>query len=199
MLEQKNQTITENTSTSSKRYERTKRLVQGAMFAALITVGAFIKIPMPIMSFTLQFLFTMLAGYTLGGKWGAAAVCIYIAMGLIGLPVFSEGGGISYVLKPSFGYIIGFAAGAYVTGTIANRVPKPGYPRLFAAAFAGLAVVYILGVGYLYVIKRFYIGDTIELMPFILYYILPDSLGDITLCVIASLLSKRLIPLINRK
>jgi len=78
------------------------------MFVAMIVVGAFIKIPVPIVPFTLQFLFTMLAGILLGGKDGCRAVVIYIFLGLIGLPIFAEGGGFAYIFKPSFGYIIGF-------------------------------------------------------------------------------------------
>ncbi len=180
-----------------KNSERTRKLVQCALFVALITIGAFIKIPMPIMSFTFQFLFTMLAGLLLGGKWGAISVCVYIAMGLIGLPVFSEGGGISYALKPSFGYIIGFAAGAFVTGKIANSVENPGYLRLLISTLAGLVVVYLFGVTHLCLIKSMYLGENIDLLPFIVYYILPDSLGDIVLCIIGALLSKRLIPLVK--
>ena len=41
------------------------------IFAALIAVGAFIKIPIPICPFTLQFLFTNLAGLLLGKKVGS--------------------------------------------------------------------------------------------------------------------------------
>ena len=53
-----------------------------AMFAVLIAAGAFMRIPMPLVPITLQYLFTMLAGLLLGGKWGAAAVCVYMALGL---------------------------------------------------------------------------------------------------------------------
>ena len=89
---------------------KTINLVLSSLFVSLIAVGAFIKIPLPVVPFTLQFLFTMMAGLLLEGKLGAASVGIYILIGLFGLPVFAEGGGPAYILKPGFGYIIGFAA-----------------------------------------------------------------------------------------
>ena len=87
----------------------TKDMIMCALFTALIAVGAFIKVPVPVVPFTLQFLFTMLAGLIMGGRLGAISVGLYAVLGLVGLPIFAEGGGIWYVLKPSFGYIIGKA------------------------------------------------------------------------------------------
>ena len=62
---------------------KTKDLVLCAMFVALIAVGAFIKVPVPVVPFTLQFLFTMLAGLLLGPVNGALAVVVYIVLGLV--------------------------------------------------------------------------------------------------------------------
>ncbi|MDE6015745.1 MAG: biotin transporter BioY [Acetatifactor sp.] len=168
------------------------------MFVALIAVGAFIKIPIPVVPFTLQVLFTMLAGLLLGGKLGASAVCIYIVMGLLGLPVFTEGGGLAYVLKPSFGYIIGFAVGAYVTGTIANKTPRPGYRRLLCANFIGLGIVYLFGMVYYYLISNFYLGTPMGLWPLFLYCFLLVVPGDIALCILGAILGRRLIPIMKK-
>lgn len=168
-----------------------------ALFVALIAVGAFIKIPVPVVPFTLQFLFTMLAGLLLGGKRGCVAVGIYIILGLTGLPIFSEGGGIGYVFKPSFGYIIGFAVGAYVTGTIANKKGNPGYGRLLAANFIGLGIVYAFGMIYYYVISNCFLGTPIGLWPLFLYCFILAVPGDIALCIVGAILGKRLIPLIK--
>ena len=107
------------------KHMKTKDLVLCAMFVALIAVGAFIKIPVPVVPFTLQFLFTMLAGLLLGPVNGALAVVVYIVLGLIGLPIFTQGGGPGYIFQPSFGYIIGFAVAAYVNGKIANAKTHP--------------------------------------------------------------------------
>lgn len=87
---------------------RTVDLILCALFAALIAVGAFIKIPIPGVPFTLQVLFTTLAGLLLGSRMGAVSVAIYIILGLAGVPIFTGGGGIGYVVYPTFGYLIGF-------------------------------------------------------------------------------------------
>ena len=96
--------------TGTKTKNGALMLCMCAIFTALTAVGAFIKIPIPYMEFTLQFLFTTLNGLLLGGKWGAAAVGAYVFLGLVGVPIFAEGGGFFYVLKPTFGYLIGFTA-----------------------------------------------------------------------------------------
>ena len=80
---------------------RSRDMALVALFAALTAVGAFIRIPVPVVPFTLQFLFTNLAGLLLGAKRGAAAVCVYMAAGLIGVPVFTQGGGPWYVMNPT--------------------------------------------------------------------------------------------------
>ena len=168
-----------------------------SMFVALIAAGAFLKVPVPVVPFTLQYLFTMLAGLLLGAKKGALAVCVYILLGLCGLPIFAQGGGIGYVFQPSFGYIIGFALGAFVTGVIANKTGRPGYGRLLAANFAGLAIVYFMGMVSYYAMSNFYLDSPIGLWPLFLYCFLLAVPGDIVLCVIGAVLGKRLIPLIR--
>lgn len=175
-----------------------KEYILCALFAALIAVGAFIRIPIPVVPFTLQFLFTMMAGLLLGGRLGATAVCVYIAMGLMGLPVFAEGGGLTYIFKPSFGYLIGFAVASYVTGRMAHGTERSGYKRLLAANFIGLCIVYIFGMVYYYLMSNFYLGSPIGLMPLFIYCFLLAVPGDIVLCILAAILGKRLIPLLPR-
>lgn len=80
---------------------KTTDMVLCAMFAALIAVGAFIRIPIPYVPFTLQLFFTTLAGLLLGPKLGAASSLVYMITGLIGIPIFTEGGGPGYILSPA--------------------------------------------------------------------------------------------------
>lgn len=179
------------------KHMKTKDLVLCAMFVALIAVGAFIKIPVPVVPFTLQFLFTMLAGLLLGPVNGALAVVVYIVLGLIGLPIFTQGGGPGYIFQPSFGYIIGFAVAAYVNGKIANAKTHPSYRRLLGANFLGLFIVYAFGMIYYYVISNFYLNSSIGVGALFLYCFVLAVPGDIVLCIVAAIIGKRMIPLIQ--
>lgn len=169
-----------------------------AMFTALIAIGAFIRIPVPVVPFTLQYLFTMLAGLLLGKKLGAFSCFLYMALGLIGIPIFTQGGGLSYVLKPSFGYIIGFCFSAWAIGSIAHKVPNPSYKRLLAANFVGMAVLYSIGTVYYGLISNFYLGNPMALWPLLLHCCLLVFPGDAVCCVLAAILSKRLMPYLHK-
>ncbi|MBP3475272.1 MAG: biotin transporter BioY [Lachnospiraceae bacterium] len=173
-----------------------KEMTLCAIFTALTAVGAFIKIPIPNVPFTLQFLFTMLAGLLLGGRLGAVSVGAYALLGLAGLPIFAEGGGFWYLLKPSFGYIIGFIIGSYVTGKMTEKREHWSFGRILAANFAGLAIVYGMGMIYYYIICNFVIDTPIALWPLFLYCFVLAVPGDIFLCFVAALLAKRVKPII---
>ncbi|MGN0613569.1 MAG: biotin transporter BioY [Porcipelethomonas sp.] len=169
-----------------------------AIFTALTAIGAFIKIPIPYTVFTLQYPITMLAGQILGGKYGAISVGAYVFLGLIGVPIFAEGGGIYYVLKPTFGYLVGFILGTFVTGKIANAKSEPSIKRLLAADFLGMIIVYALGLTYFYFAMNFWVeGDGIALGS-LLYSLIFDAPGDIVFCIAGAFIGKRLIPAIAK-
>lgn len=67
---------------SAHRWD-TRDMVLFALFTALIAIGAFIRIPVPFCPFTLQLLFTTLAGLLLGSRRGAASVAVYVLLGLV--------------------------------------------------------------------------------------------------------------------
>ena len=89
----------------------TREMAQIGLFTALIAAGAYIKINIPVqpfpMHFTMQFLFVLLAGFLLGARRGAICVGIYLAVGLSGIPVFAAGGGPAYLIRPTFGFLLG--------------------------------------------------------------------------------------------
>lgn len=178
---------------------KTKYLTNCSLFTALIAVGAFIKIPVPVVPFTLQFLFTTLAGLILGPKKGTFSVVAYMLLGLAGLPIFSEGGGIWYIFKPSFGYIIGFCIGTYVTGLIAEKMKEKTIRGYMMANFTGLLIVYALGMAYYYVICNYVINTPIAVGPLFLYCFFLAVPGDICLCILSAVLLKRIKPILSRQ
>lgn len=176
----------------------TKEMTLCALFTVLTAVGAFIKIPIPVVPFTLQFLFTMMAGLLLGGRLGAFSVGLYAILGLVGLPIFAEGGGFWYLLKPSFGYIIGFVLGSYVTGKMTEKKENLTFGKILIANITGLAIVYGMGMAYYYIICNYVIDTPIGLWPLFLYCFLLAVPGDICLCFLAAALAKRLKPVIAK-
>lgn len=176
----------------------TQDMVLCGVFTTLIAVGAFIKVPIPVVPFTLQFLFTMLAGLLLGGRKGALSVGVYILLGLVGLPVFAEGGGFWYILKPSFGYLLGFMLAAYVTGRMVERKGRLTTGWVMAVNFLGLFIVYAAGMIYYYVICNYVIDTPIAIGPLFLYCFVLAVPGDICLCILAAILTVRVRPVFQR-
>lgn len=136
----------------------TKKMILCALFAALTAIGAFIRIPMGVISMTLQFLFCALAGVLLGKNWGALSQILYVLIGLLGVPIFTKGGGFQYVLEPSFGYLLGFILAAYLIGWLIERRARQTFWGLLWPCLVGLLVLYVIGAAYMYAIVNWYVG-----------------------------------------
>lgn len=139
-----------------------------------------------------SFLFTTLSGLILGSRKGAASVAVYVALGLSGVPVFTQGGGPGYIFQPTFGYLLGFIAGAWLTGKLSEHMEKLSFVRILFASLAGLLVVYLFGMVYVYIINNYYLNTPIGIWPVVLYCFLLAVPGDICLCVLAAVLAKKL-------
>ena len=189
--------IRENAWEAERR--KFKDMVLFGLFTAMTAVGAFIRIPVPVCPFTLQLLFTTLAGLILGSRRGALSVGLYVLLGLMGVPVFTEGGGPFYIFQPTFGYLIGFIAGAWLTGKIRECSGSWSFGKVLFANLAGLLVVYLFGMVYVYFMNNFYIGKTIGVWAVILYCFLLAVPGDICLCVLAAFLAQRVVRVLGMK
>lgn len=185
-------------NTKEKQLIQTKDLILCALFTTLTAVGAFIKIPIPVCPFTLQFLFTMMAGLLLGSKRGAISVGVYVLLGLLGLPIFTEGGGFWYIIKPSFGYLIGFIVATFVTGYMAEHLKRWSIGGILTANFVGMAIVYVMGMAYYYVICNYVINTPIAVGPLFLYCFVLAAPGDVCLCILSAFLAKRLKPALRK-
>lgn len=171
-----------------------------ALFAALISVGCLIAIPVgpggiPIV---LQNMIAVLAACLLGNIHGAASVGLFLIAGALGLPVFAGGrGGFAHILGPTGGFLTGYFLGALATGLIAGRpsvsekkIQIKNVLRLTAAVFAGFIIIYIPGVIQFMHLKQTSFAGTMAgcVIPF-----LP---GDLIKCIITIPLAVKLRPVI---
>lgn len=169
---------------SARALARAARILAFVCFTA---VAAQLAVPLPFtpVPVTMQTLFVVLAGLTLGARDGFYALASYLALGLAGAPVFA---GFSFgpaaILGPTGGYLVSFPAAALVSGFLFERLG----PSRFAAFFASLCGMILIlagGAFYLSFIAGLPFGQTAA------FAILPFLAVDLAKAVIAALLSKR--------
>lgn len=176
----------------------TKDITICGMFAALIAVGAFIKIDIPLplytMHFTLQWFFVIMAALLLGAKLGTMSVAAYLCIGLVGIPVFAAGGGPAYVLRPGFGFLLGFALAAFCMGKMIEKMNSNKLLVLLVASTVGMVIYYAVGAIYFYMIKNLYVGENVPFKVVVVQYCLITVLPDFILCALASAFCAKLKP-----
>lgn len=165
----------------------TKNLLIIPLFTALMIVGTYIRIPFPLLPVTLQTVICAVAGMILGPAGGALSMVVYAALGLAGVPVFAGGGGIGYIFNKSFGFILGFIAGAYVMGKLTAGQKSVSRINVTFALMAGLLTIYVLGVTYMFLIIRFYLGNTQAGLLFVITANIPYLIKDIVLFITVAL------------
>ena len=158
------------------------------LFAALLTLCAWISVPGAGVVFTLQTFGVALTLLLLGGKRGSITVLVYLLLGAVGLPVFTGfQGGIGTLLNVTGGYIVGFLVWALLYWLITAFAPKK---RVLAMAL-GLLVCYAFGTLWFY---SLYLqgGSALSLGAFLLKCLVPYLLPDAAKLSLAFLLSSRL-------
>ena len=135
-------------------------IILAALFAALMAISAWFKVPLPptMTPVTLQVMFVLFCGLLLPPVYAFAAQAVYVFIGLVGLPVFTEGGGFAYVLKPTFGFLIGFILAAWVIALLVKKFKVERLSSMFTVAIVGVIVIYLIGVPYGYIIFNHVLG-----------------------------------------
>ncbi len=149
---------------------RTRSVALCGLMAALTAVSAFLRFPLPgtAVSFTLQTGVVLLSGLLLGGKRAAVAQAAYVAAGLLGAPVFSRGGGVSYVLQPEFGYLLGFVLSAYVSGLFAAGGCT--LRRALLGCACGMGAVYVIALPYVALLSYLMTGKALAARTLLVGY-----------------------------
>ncbi|MEO6396066.1 MAG: biotin transporter BioY [Devosia sp.] len=130
------------------------KLLVVVLGTALLWASAKFKIPLPPVPFTMQTLVVALIAASVGSRLGVATVALYLIEGLVGLPVFANGGGWAYVMSPTFGFLIGYLPMSYVIGRMADRGVAGNVALLFATMVIGDAIAFVFGFGWLMVIAN---------------------------------------------
>ncbi len=118
---------------------------------ALLAVSAWVTVPLGPIPFTLQTMMLAFVVLLFPAREAVVSVAGYVALGAIGVPVFSGmKGGLASVLGPTGGFIIGFVLGTIAAVLVlkAWRAPKSkvlGLVREYVAAFVLLAISYACG------------------------------------------------------
>lgn len=137
-----------------------RMLALSALFVALIAIGAFIRVPVPLWPFTLQTLFTAMAACCSAratARWRAWRIWCSGSSAAD----FHGRRRPQYVFQPTFGCIVGFAVGAWVAGTIVRRAKARSFRLFLLAALADMAVVYAIGMAWFWCVRTFYMHDPI--------------------------------------
>ena len=176
----------------------TKEMTLVAMFTGLTAIGAGISIPLGDVPITMQTLFVILSGLILGGRLAALSQIIYITLGLIGIPIFANfTGGFQAVMKPSFGFIIGFIFAAYIVGRIAHSERKISKKRIWIASIVGTGVIYLFGLPYMYYILNVVMAKGLSFGNVVNIGCILFLPGDILKLAVASLVAAKILPLLG--
>ncbi len=168
------------------------------LFCTLICVGAFIKIPIPNLPITMQVFFVLLAGLVLEPKTAFFASFTYMFLGLIGLPIFTGGGGIGYVLIPSFGFIIGFVIASFVMSLILHKTKNQPFWLITLVAVFGIIIIYLVGIPYFALITNVINAGDKSAIWFIQALLVPFIPKEIISTIAAILVAYKIRPYISK-
>lgn len=157
-----------------------KDIVLVLSFAILTGICAKLKIEIGPIPITMQTFAVLLSGALLGKIRGGASQLTYLLMGLAGFSWFARGGGITYILSPTFGYILGFVLAAHLVGYWAERGWDKNIKTAILAMLIGNILIYIPGLFWLARFVGFEKVLSVGFYPFII--------GDLLKILLAGLL-----------
>lgn len=161
-------------------------LCAAAVFAAFIGICSQIQIPLPMIPINLALFAVNLAGVLLGAKYGTLSVIVYVLLGLVGVPVFSNfSGGAGVLFGKTGGYIIGYIFAAFITGLLAKRF-KSSPVKLYLVMTLATLTCYAFGTVWFMVINHSTLWATLGACVF------PFIPGDIIKMLAVVLLSRKL-------
>ncbi|NLJ57950.1 MAG: biotin transporter BioY [Tissierellia bacterium] len=167
-------------------------ITQTAIFTALTAVGAFISIPIGPVPITLQSFFVLMSGLILGSRKAMFSQITYLLLGLVGFPIFSGfSGGLQHILKPSFGFLMGYVAAAFAVGKLTEGKPLNS-KNLSLALLIATIIIYAFGLPYMYYILNIMLSNNFSIYKILQLGMLSFIPGDTLKAVTVVFLGKRL-------
>ena len=106
---------------------KTKNLIKISLFTAVICILSLIKLPVLPVPYSLTFFAVNTIILIADLRLSFISVLLYLVLGLLGIPVFSQGGGIGYIFNMSFGYLLGFLIAPLVSGFFSKKIKKQSF------------------------------------------------------------------------
>ncbi len=152
-----------------KTNSRLKILALSILASVLLIISAKMKVPFYPVPITLQTLFVLLIPLVYGLKISTISICLYFSYGLLGLPVFSNGGGVLYFAGPTAGYLYGFLLANFLIGYFKDKnAIKDSLVKLVLALLAGEVIIFTFGVSWLANFLGWEKAFALGLSPFII-------------------------------
>ena len=172
-------------NTKKRKKFRTLDLVYVGIFAAIIAVCSWISIPMTI-PVTLQTMAVCITAGLLGTKRGTMTVFIYIMIGLIGVPVFSNfSSGVGQLMGPTGGYLIGFIFTSLTIGTFTKLLGNKVW--VYAASMVlGIAVLYAFGTAWFVIVYNRGNADAVTVSSALAMCVVPFIIPDLIKIALAT-------------
>jgi biotin transport system substrate-specific component len=138
---------------SERRYPALRAVLLVIVGSALLIISAKVKVPFYPVPMTLQTLAVMAIAAAYGSRLAVATVIVYLAQGMLGLPVFTNTppaiAGPAYFLGPTGGFLVGFVVAAFIVGLAADRGHDRSPVRLFGYMLVADIAIFALGFAWL--------------------------------------------------
>ncbi len=132
----------------------------------------------------------------MGSKFGMISQILYLSIGLTGLPVFANGGGLGYIFQPTFGYLLSCPIAAYISGFAGqtmvgkihdkNILMTKAFYKIFCINFMSTLTIFFIGVVFLYININLLLGKQFTFIKALWSGFVIFLPGDIVKVILAS-------------
>ncbi len=159
-------------------------------FGFLTGLSAKLKIEIGMVPFTFQTFVVLFSAILLGAKRAFFSQFFYLTMGILGVPWFARGGGLSYILSPTLGYLLGFLFSVSLVGYLTESGWTKSIKLFLLSLILGNLIIYFFGVLWLSNFVGFERSLKVGVLPFLL--------GDFLKIILLVFVFKGLFRITNR-